>query len=208
LWWSPPVSGNPDLRRERLIGYSSVAVPPHGSTAITPPMTGHIPSSAGPHICLFAQVSHELDMPDIYPSDPDWILLDRHWAQRNLMVAPVNSDPIRILVNNSLRDLARFRLRIQSVNDATWPQLAEAVRAELVRRTAEFRLLDIGTGEETVGEDTIDHWIELSPGESRAVELVIGVGDIEDGTAAAYELLQYLEEAAVGGLGVALRAPE
>src|SRR4051794_8998143 len=59
LWWSPPVSGNPDLRRERLIGYSSVAVPPHGSTAITPPMTGHIPSSAGPHICLFAQVSHE-----------------------------------------------------------------------------------------------------------------------------------------------------
>jgi hypothetical protein len=167
-------------------------------------MTGTIPADSGPHICLFARVWNDLDMPDTDVVDP---VNDRHWAQHNLIFVAGPAPHLIVFFATNASDVpARFELHVRPVSQELLPGLAEITRGEPVQQPGVFRLLERETGSENVGERALVHPVALEPGEQREMQLSITLPNPPpQGAFTAFEVLQLQDDTVDGGLGIVVQ---
>jgi hypothetical protein len=209
VWWAGPTSGPIVPDKKKFIGYATVAVAPHGGRATTVALTtaDPIPVDAGPHICLFAKVWHALDLPATTLADP---INDRHWAQHNLVTVQANSPtPIVFLVTNPATEPAQYSVRIRPADPGIQQNFLFDQPLRPVESIIRFALTDRVQGDRTRGEGTLERIVALEPGEQRELRLDIDPTDqLESGTFAAYEILQFHDGNPMGGIGIAVQAAQ
>ena len=213
VWWSPALSGTTVPDPKNFIGFATAPLPPHGAQGVTEPLTVRLPADAPPHICLLAKVWHALICPrpprsranPVEVADP---INDRHWAQHNLVAVPAaGPQPIQFMATNPGPRPGRFDLLVQPLSPEKWRALSESERANPVQAHARLRLSGPEGDQETVGEDTLRHQLELNAGEHRTMTLVVDPAEhLQPDTFAAFEVLQFQADTPVGGLGIVLRA--
>lgn len=200
LWWAEPSTGFV-VDPSRLIGFQMIAVPPRGGQATTTTMSKIMPTSAPPHICLLARVSHQYDRAGTVV-DP---VGDRHWAQRNLsVVAAQPGVPMQFffLAGNPFLKETEFVVSARAASEQLFRALADEVRGQPVFVEAG---LTIG---ERDGEEGEELRVRLRPGESRELLLTARLAsEIGPEEFAAFELTQRADrrEAPVGGVGVVIK---
>ncbi|NED11842.1 hypothetical protein [Streptomyces sp. SID9124] len=207
LWWSKPVSGPVIPDPSKFMGFSPVAVPPHGGRAETTPLTARIPASSGNHICLLAKVWHPLDNVSAAGlADP---VNDRHWAQHNLAVlpaAPAAPEPFAFLATNPTDDEVTYQIGVRPMPRELWGNIPNDERLRPVEASAWLSLKDTATGGEAQGQNEVTHTLTLSPMEQREMELLLVVTDeVGGGAFAPFQIAQYRDERPVGGIAVIVR---
>jgi len=213
LWWSPPLSGTTVPDPARFIGFATVPLPSHGARRTTAPMTATIPASAPSHICLLAKVWHALDMPPttviggkaVEVADP---VNDRHWAQHNLMaIAASKAEVLPFLVTNLAQTETMCELLVRPVDMRKSMAFASQEHRVPVSANVGFRLEGGREGAQHERENGMRHRFHLQAGEQRDMALLVEPpGQLQPGTFAAYEVLQFNDGAPVGGFGIAIRA--
>ncbi|MFD8688756.1 hypothetical protein [Streptomyces sp. NPDC059651] len=205
VWWSKPVSGPVMPEPSKFIGFSQVAVPPHGGRAETSPVTARIPAGAGNHICLLAKVWHPLDnVADAGVGDP---VNDRHWAQHNLTAMPASPpQPFAFLATNPTDQEATYQIDVRPMPRELWGNLPTDDRLRPVYASAWLSLTATAGAEEVQGQNALTHTLTLGPREQREMELLAVVTDeVAAGTFVPFQIAQYRNERPVGGIAVLLR---
>jgi hypothetical protein len=203
VWWSIPTGVFiPDA--DHRIGVSVIPVNPRGGSATTPPMTRMIPADAPSHICLLVSVTHPLDLAGSTPNP----VMDRHWAQRNLMVVTaVPGVPILIpvMATNPLDDPAEFVLWANPVPEMYYAGLADEIEGEVVQLDALFTFNEEGQEE---NEPRPLYPLQMEGREQRPLTLSIMMDQVpETGQYVAFEVTQTLgREQLLGSLAIIVKS--
>jgi hypothetical protein len=214
VFWSPPFSGMIVPSANRLLGFDQIGLGAHGAQETTREITiDQMPLDAPPHICLLAKVWHARDMPpktliggiEVEMADP---VHDRHWGQHNLVdIQAAGPQTIWFLATNPLEGAARFDLLVRPLGASKWFAVADDERGTPVRARASFRLSGLKGDEQTAGDDTLRHTVDLAGGEQRTMVLSLELAaPLEPGTFTAFEVLQFQSDTPVGGFGLVVRA--
>lgn len=129
VWWADPTSGFTTLN---WFGQAVVAVPSHGTyVARTKPITGTIPASAPPHVCLLARVTAlASSLPQDATPDP---INEPHWAQLNLTTHPVEPEQTDFAftwqAGNPGTERASYRLLARPADETALQSLAHSLHA-------------------------------------------------------------------------------
>ncbi|MCU1474148.1 hypothetical protein [Amnibacterium sp.] len=205
VYWADPTVG---FAHPNFFAATTVSVVPSRTAAMSTrsaAMTAVIPASAPGHICLLVAVSH--------PQDPAGTVCDpyedRHWAQHNLVAAPLPSGggaQFFFNVTNPFAEKQGFLLIVRQEG-----KVSELVEKELGVSVAQdvhptFALTD-GDGKAlTEQSDEVVHQLALDGRKPQAFGLAVGAGTtVEPGQAALLEvILQTENERPCGSLGLAL----
>src|SRR5262249_45486437 len=136
VWWEFPATSFVTMTASRLIGVSSVVIPPRGATNKSGAMTYSFLKMPPTHICLVACVENPEDLAP-RKNDPQHSLsplpgLDRHWAQHNLSyVAPDSSGVINFpfIIGNPFDQESEFTVEVQPFVPQKLDRLVRAIRA-------------------------------------------------------------------------------
>ncbi|NEB27779.1 hypothetical protein G3I62_01390 [Streptomyces sp. SID14446] len=163
VWWADPTTGFTTLN---WFGQAVVAVPSHGThVARTKPITGTIPASAPPHVCLLARVTALAStLPQDTTPDP---INEPHWAQLNLTTHPVTPEQTDFAFSwqagNPGKEGASYRLLARPADERALQGLALALGATPVTMPEMDLRIEEGDGPTVT--------VELDAGEQRRMHL-------------------------------------
>jgi hypothetical protein len=219
IWWEFPAPSYAVLNPSRLVGVTSIVVPPRGSTNTTKPITYTFPSLPPPHVCLIACVDHPLDQPPKRTNPAQSLIplpgLDRHWAQRNLSyvpATPTGTINFPFMTSNPFEQEAEFVLEARPFVRERLEKLIRIVRAEPIEIEARFEMSAIRDLRDAQSErhDSHRHSVFLEPGGRTSLHLRIQLSEVPaEGQFAAFELLQYHrnDKRSMGGIALIVLAP-
>jgi len=142
VYWADPTVG---FAKPNFLAATPVVTQPSPSApniATTATITGTIPATAPPHVCLVVSVGHALDKPGT-TCDP---VGDRHWAQRNLQaVATAVAGPtlIQFAAGNPFESKKVFDLVIQKTDMRQARTVAGAFHVTASDMQVKLRLMNV-----------------------------------------------------------------
>jgi hypothetical protein len=210
VWWADPATSFATMDPSRLIGVTSVLVPPRGETRRSAPMPYTFQTLPPPHICLIACAHNPADPAPLTPLPG----LDRHWAQHNLSY--VEPDPSGLIdftfdVGNPFQQAFDFTVEVRPVADERLRRLAHRVRADPV--VAEGRM-ELSTKRDWnvrhSAEAQHPYSLGIRPGGQEPMHLRLRTSPPpEPGRFSAFEIVQRMRDRdhPVGGIVLIVTAP-
>lgn len=189
IYWADPTVG---FAKPTFFGATSVVVQPSPSApnfATTTVVTGTIPSSSRPHVCLVVSVGHSQDKPGT-TCDP---VGDRHWAQHNLQaVTAAASGPtlIQFAAGNPFNSRKAFDLLIQRADMRRARVVAGEFHAAPSDMNVKLRLMNAQSAPLSAQGPQIRTRVELGPFAKQTLQIAVETdGHLPAGQGIALEAL-------------------